>query len=144
MPTTEKETAAASFLSILQEHTPRLAATVYTQQHTGDFKETAEDLAVLVDRAAGGTTPDLVHSSPLSRARQKEIAENGGRVDEVIAVRLGEIAGCSSFSELLSQKLCGHGNLEVAGFELVGASDEEVHVRVTGWLPGSNSQSLGL
>jgi len=144
MPATEKETAAASFLSILQEHTPRLAATVYTQQHTGDFEETAEDLAVMLSRAAGNIMPDLVHSSPLSRARQEEIAENGGRVDEVVAIRLGEIVGCSGFSELLSQKLCGHGNLEIAGFELVGASDEEVHVRVSGWLPGSNSQSLDL
>jgi hypothetical protein len=139
-----EDAAAPSFLSILQEHTPRLAATVYTQQHTGDFEETAEDLAVLVDRAVRDTTPNLVHSSPLSRARQEKIAENGGRVDEVVAIRLGEIVSCSGFSELLSQKLCSHGNLKVAGFELVGASDEEVHVRVSGWLPSSNSQSLGL
>jgi len=140
----EEEDAASAFFSMLKDSMPRAAATRYAQDRVGDWKQAAEDLAVMIDQIRKGhisVEPAYdISSSPLSLEMQEQLVEEAdGKVDRVIRVSLEEIIDndYSGFYELLSNRAVGHGLLREICYDAEGTSEDgkTIFFRVTGYLP---------
>jgi len=137
-------TAEDRLQSFLQEHPPQKAVKLYNGNGPADWRETAEDLAVMLRNAyadleeARDQSDFTVLESPLSEEELNRIDRGDGHVNEVIKVELWKIADMEmeDFYDYLSNQVIGNSLLHEISYDAVEvASSHAVYLRVTGYLP---------